>query len=311
MNKFSIKDFKGVIPATLTIFDKNEEIDETETRKFIRFLLKFNIGGFYLTGSTGEGFLMSLEERKRVVEIVMDEVKGQVPVVVHVGAISTKLSIELAKHAEKVGATGISSVPPFYWRFTEEQIFNYYKDIAESTSLPMIVYNVPLVGMMSVGMIKKLSTIDNVAGVKYTGTTLFECTQIMDACGKDFLVYGGCDEMAASNVNLGVDGIIGSFYNIVPDLFLDIYNTSKKGEQDKAEALQRNAVRIIMNVLSHNSMTAAMKVCLKHADICEGYSRKPFTNFTPEQENEIIESLLALKKEYNIENIEILDRLAK
>lgn len=311
MNKFSIKDFKGVIPATLTIFDKNEEIDEIETRKFIRFLLKFNIGGFYLTGSTGEGFLMNLEERKRVVEIVMDEVAGQVPVVVHVGAISTKLSIELAKHAEKVGATGISSVPPFYWRFTEEQIFNYYKDIAESTHLPMIVYNVPLVGMMSVSMIKKLSSIDNVAGVKYTGTTLFECTQIIDACGKDFLVYGGCDEMAASNVNLGIDGIIGSFYNIVPDLFLDIYNTAKKGEQGKAELLQRNAVRIIMNILSHNSMTAAMKVCLKHAAICEGYSRKPFTNFTTEQENEIIKSLLSLKKEYNIENIELLDRLDK
>lgn len=311
MSKFSIKDFKGVIPATLTIFDKNEEIDEQATREFVRFLLQYNIGGFYLTGSTGEGFLMSLEERKRYVEIVMDEVGDKVPVVVHVGAISTKLSIELAKHAESVGATGISSVPPFYWRFTEDQIINYYKDIAESTSLPMIVYNVPLVGMMSVGMIKKLSTIKNVAGVKYTGTTLFECTQIMDACGKDFLVYGGCDEMAASNVNLGVDGIIGSFYNIVPDLFLDIYNTVKKGDQVKAEELQRNAVRIIMNILSHNSMTAAMKVCLKHAGICEGYSRKPFNNFTPEQEKEIIDSLLALKKEYSIEGIEILDRLSK
>ena len=124
MSKFDIKDFKGVVPTVLTPFDKNEEIDEKGIRQLVSYLIEKGVNGLYLTGSTGEGFTMSNEERKKVVEIVMDENKGRVPVVVHVGAIGTKLSIDLAKHAEEVGADGISSVPPFYWKFNENQIVN-------------------------------------------------------------------------------------------------------------------------------------------------------------------------------------------
>ena len=168
MSKFNIREFKGVIPAVLTAFDKNEEIDEKGMRELISYLINKGVDGLYLTGSTGEGFTMSSEERKRVVEIVMDENTGRVPVVVHVGAIGTKLSIDLAKHAEEVGADGISSVPPFYWKFNEDQIVKYYTEIANSCSLPMIVYNVPLVGLLGMSAIKRLAAIENVKGIKYT-----------------------------------------------------------------------------------------------------------------------------------------------
>lgn len=119
MSKFDIKAFKGVIPAVLTVFDKEENIDEVGMRQLVSFLIDKGVNGLYLTGSTGEGFTMTSEERKKVVEIVIDETAGRVPVVVHVGAIGTKISIDLAKHAESVGADGISSVPPFYWKFNE------------------------------------------------------------------------------------------------------------------------------------------------------------------------------------------------
>lgn len=309
MSKYTIRDFQGVIPAVMTIFDQQEELDEKATREFIRYLLGFKIGGLYLTGSTGEGFLMTPEERKRCVDIVMDEVKDQIPVVVHVGAISTRISIDLAKHAEKAGAVGISSVPPFYWRFSENQIIDYYRDIADSTSLPMIVYNIPLAGLMSIQTIIKLSKLNNVAGVKYTASTLYEVTQIKDACGSDFLVYGGADELASSNIALNCDGIIGSFYNMIPDLFIDIMTSVKASDLTKAAQLQANAVRIIMNILNHGSMMAAMKACLRHAGVNAGYARRPFNNFTPAQEKEIVKSLLEVKHQYNIQNVDILNRL--
>ena len=213
--KKSIEEFKGVVPAVLSVFDAQEELDEKGTRDLIHFLTSFDIGGLYLTGSTGEAFLMNSEERKRQVEIVMDEVGDRLPVVIHVGAMSTRASIELARHAEAVGAAGISSVPPFYFKFSEEQIFGYYRDISEATSLPMIVYNSPLAGMMTVGMIERLAALPNVKGVKYTGTALYEVTQIRDACKPGFQIYGGCDELGSSNIALGVDGIIGSFYNCI------------------------------------------------------------------------------------------------
>ena len=213
-----IRDFKGVIPAVLSVFDKDENLDEQGTRELIRHLLSYDIGGLYITGSTGETFLMDSEERKRQVEIVMEEVGDKVPVVVHVGAMSTRATIELAKHAEKWGAAGVSSVPPFYFKYNGEQIYQYYKDVAEATSLPMIVYNIPLAGMMTVDQIIRLSEIDNVKGVKYTGTALYEVMQIRDGCKEGFQIYGGCDELGSSNISLGVDGIIGSFYNVIPDL---------------------------------------------------------------------------------------------
>ena len=221
--KKTIEEFKGVIPAVLSVFDEQENLNDSDTREFIRFLMSFPIGGLYLTGSTGETFLMDGEERMHQVEVVMDEVGDRVPVVVHVGAMSTRASVKLAQQAAAAGAAGVSSVPPFYFKYTNDQIYGYYRDIAEATDLPMIVYNIPLAGMMTVDMIQRLSEIDNVKGVKYTGTAIYEVTQIKDRCKDGFRVYGGCDELASSNIALGVDGIIGSFYNVSPDLFARIW----------------------------------------------------------------------------------------
>jgi len=289
-----IFDFKGVIPAVLSVFDKDENLDEQGTREFIRHLLSYDIGGLYVTGSTGETFLMSSEERMRQLEITMEEVGDKVPVVVHVGAMSTRASIELAKHAEKLGAAGVSSVPPFYFKYNQDQIFNYYKDVAEATSLPMIVYNIPLAGMMTVDQIIRLSEIENVKGVKYTGTALYEVMQIKEGCKHGFLVYGGCDELGSSNISLGVDGVIGSFYNVIPDLYSRIWDAVKASDIPAATALQRKAVHVIFAGIRSGSMMACMKVWLRGAGIPAGFSRRPFSNFSEEEEKNLIAQLVAI-----------------
>ena len=289
-----INDFKGVIPAVLSVFDKDENLDEQGTREFIRHLLSYDIGGLYVTGSTGETWLMTAEERMRQVEITMEEVGDKVPVVVHVGAMSTREAIKLAEHAEKLGAAGVSSVPPFYFKYNPDQIFNYYKDVAEATSLPMIVYNIPLAGMMTVDQIIRLSTIENVKGVKYTGTALFEVMQIKDGCKPGFQVYGGCDELGSSNISIGVDGVIGSFYNVIPDLYCRIWNAVKASDIPTATALQRKAVHVIFAGINSGSMMACMKVWLRAAGIPAGWSRRPFSNFTGEEEKALVEKLVAI-----------------
>ena len=111
MSKFDITAIKGVIPAMVTTFDENEEVDLSRGRALVKYLIEAGVDGLYITGSTGEGFLMTGEERKAFTEAVIDEVKGRIPVIVHVGDIGTKKSIDLAKHAEKAGADAISSVP--------------------------------------------------------------------------------------------------------------------------------------------------------------------------------------------------------
>ncbi len=290
----SIYDFKGVIPAVLSVFDKEENFDEQGTRDLIRHLLTYDIGGLYITGSTGETFLMTSEERMRQVEIVMEEVGDKVPVVVHVGAMSTRETIRLAKHAEQLGAAGVSSVPPFYFKYNPDQIFNYYKDVAEATSLPMIVYNIPLAGMMTVDQIIRLSEIENVKGVKYTGTALFEVQQIREGCKPGFLIYGGCDELGSSNISLGVDGIIGSFYNVIPDLYAKIWAAVKASDMPAAVALQAKAVHVIFAGINSRSMMACMKVWLRAAGVNAGWSRRPFSNFTEEEEKRLVAELVAM-----------------
>lgn len=309
MSKFDIKAFKGVIPAVLTVFDKEENIDEVGMRQLVSFLIEKGVNGLYLTGSTGEGFTMTSEERKKVVEIVIDETAGRVPVVVHVGAIGTKISIDLAKHAESVGADGISSVPPFYWKFNENQIIKYYEDIASSCSIPMIVYNVPLVGLLGMNAIKRLAKIENVKGIKYTALSQYEITQIKDEVGEEFLVYSGADEMAMSGLIAGADGIVGSFYNIMPELFINIYDAVKNKDLDEAQRLQKQAVEVIMYALQLPSFYAGMKVILKWMGINAGYCRRPFENLTEEDEVKFKEGFKKLKETYDLKGIDFIDAI--
>jgi len=309
MSKFDIRAFKGVIPAVLTVFDKEENIDEIGMRQLVSFLIGKGVNGLYLTGSTGEGFTMTSEERKKVVEIVMDETAGRVPVVVHVGAIGTKISIDLAKHAESVGADGISSVPPFYWKFNENQIVKYYEDIANSCSLPMIVYNVPLAGLLGMNAIKRLAKVENIKGIKYTALSLYEITQIKDEVGEDFLVYSGADEMAAQGLLSGADGIVGSFYNIMPELFINIFNSVQNKDLDEAKRLQKQAVEVIMYALQLPSFYAGMKVVLRWMGVNGGYCRRPFENLTAEDEVKFKEGFKKLKETYDLKGIDFLDAL--
>ena len=303
-----IKDFKGVIPAVLSVFHKDEELDEQGTREFVQYLLSMDIGGLYVTGSTAETWMMTAEERMRQVEIIMEEVGDKVPVVVHVGAMSTREAIQLAKHAEKMGAAGVSSVPPFYFKYNPDQIYNYYKDVAEATSLPMIVYNIPLAGMMTVDQIIRLSEIENVKGVKYTGTALFEVMQIKDGCKEGFKVYGGCDELGSSNISIGVDGIIGSFYNVIADHYIKIWNAVKESNIPLATKLQHQAVHVIFAGINSGSMIAAMKVWLRAAGLPGGWARRPFSNFTDEEEKALVEKLLAIDETDNV-GLDIVKRI--
>lgn len=290
----NFSDFRGVIPAAVSVFDRSEEPDEQGTRDLIRHLLSYDIGGLYLTGSTGEAFLMDSQERMRQLEVVMEEVGDKVPVVVHVGAMSTRASIELAKHAQRLGAAGVSSVPPFYFKYSTQQIYQYYKDVAEATDLPMVVYNIPLAGMMTVEQIIRLSQIENVRGVKYTGTALYEVLQIREGCKPGFQIYGGCDELGSSNISLGVDGIIGSFYNVIPDLYLRIWQAVKASDIPLATALQSKALHVIFAGIRSGSMMACMKVWLRGAGVSAGYARRPFSNFTEEEEKKLLEELVAI-----------------
>jgi N-acetylneuraminate lyase len=173
----------------------------------------------------------------------------------------------------------------------------------------MIVYNVPLVGLLGMNAIKRLAKIENVKGIKYTALSQYEITQIKDEVGEEFLVYSGADEMAMSGLIAGADGIVGSFYNIMPELFINIYDAVKNKDLDEAQRLQKQAVEVIMYALQLPSFYAGMKVILKWMGINAGYCRRPFENLTEEDEVKFKEGFKKLKETYDLKGIDFIDAI--
>lgn len=271
----------------VTSFDESEKLDLTRTRTLTKYLCSQGIGGLYLTGSTGEGFLMLPEEREAFVETVIDATDGKVPVIVHVGAISTQLSERLACHAAKAGAYAISSVPPIYWHFSNNQIAGYYSDIVQAAGLPMIIYNIALAGLVSYEMLIRLGKLDGVAGVKYTAPTHYDFFRIKDELGGDFRIFSGSDEMALSGLSFGAHGLIGSTYNVLGDHFIRLVSQFEQGDIHGAQNTQEEANRLIFSMLKYD-LNPTLKVLLKtEKNVDAGFSRRPFARYTLEQQSEI------------------------
>ena len=272
---FSITDIKGVIPAMITTFNKDEKVDLGRAEKLTEFLIGEGVNGLYITGSTGEGFLMTGEERKAYAERVVKTAAGRVPVIVHVGDIGTRKSVELAEHAESIGADAISSVPPFYYHFSADDIYSYYSDISSSVSIPMVVYNISLAGLMDSSLVRRLASIPGVRGLKFTSREHDDMCALKMELGKDFMIYSGCDEMATQGLLAGADGIIGSFYNMLPDTFLRIYELARKGDYTGAFEVQKTATTVIKYLVKWDFFPI-MKALMTDAGIDAGYSRRPF-----------------------------------
>lgn len=299
MANFEMGEIKGVIAAMLTIFDENEEIDVKRTEDFVEFLISRGVQGLYLTGSTGEGFLMSGEERRKVVEIVVRKVAGRIPIIVHVGDIGTKKSVELAVHAYEAGADAVSSVPPFYWKFNEEDIYHYYKDISEATPLPMIIYNVPLAGLMGTELLVKLSKLPNVKGIKFTGKDHDQMGHLIEILHPEIKIFSGCDEMALSGISVGADGIIGSFYNVMPELFLKLTEKMEENDLQAAMRLQKIGTEIILEAIQYDYL-ALMRNMIRWQGIDAGYSRRPFKNYREDELTSLREKMRNIREKYQV-----------
>lgn len=309
MPKFDLSDAKGVIPALITPFDENEHFDETRMRSCVDFLIERGVGGLYTTGSTGEAFLMSPDERAFVVEVVVDQVAGRIPVIAHVGAIGTHLSVDLAQKAQAAGVDAISSVPPFYWPFTADQVVNYYTDLTKSTDLPMVVYNIPLAGMLGFDQIARLAAIPGVGGIKYTAPMVFDFLRIKEEIGADFRIFSGSDELAMAGLGFGADAIIGSFYNLIPEVFIALSDAVAKNDMALAKELQATANAIIFFSLNY-SATAVIKRGMAWQGADAGYCRRPFDNFFTKGEEESLKTAWRkLKQDRNINGVAFLDVL--
>lgn len=303
MSRYKITEIKGVIPALMTFFDKEERIDSGRTKAMIDFMIEKGADGFYLTGSTGECFTMTLEERMKATEIALEHINGRRPAIVHVGDIGTKKTIELAKQAYRAGADAISSVPPFYWRFSKEDIYHYYGDLSESVEIPLVVYNIVLAGIMDKELLLKIAGLDNVRGLKYTDRKHDEMGHLKERLGSDFMIYSGCDEMAFSGLCAGADGIIGSFYNVIPDLYKKIVKAVEESRIPDGIRLQKIADEFIFACLKYDFPSILHNV-MNWRGLDSGYSRRPFYNYEDYELEDLKEEIKRIRKQYQTRELD-------
>lgn len=265
----------GIIPALITPFDNDYEVNYSSLRRLVNRLLDQGVGGFYVCGSTAECFLLSDEERMKIIEVVTEEVNGRVGVIAHVGNINQRKAIEYARHAQSCGVTAVSSVPPFYYKFKKEEIANYYAAISDAVDLPMIIYCIPALSgvTLTVDDISNIMQVSNAQGLKYTAYDLFELEKIRRR-HPDLKIFFGRDEMFCSALPLGLTGAIGSTYNVMPQKYIAIQKAYEEGNMKLAAQIQSEA-NAILEVLIQNDTKSSMKYLLTKNGIDCGGARPP------------------------------------
>ncbi len=297
----------AVISAIATMFDKNESFDEGAQRALVRNQLSKGMDGFYVGGATGEGFLMTPEERKRVLSVTIDEIAGKAPIIAYTGSNDLKTAIELSKFAEAAGADAISSVRPYYGGFSGKQIKEYYEKLSKCVNIPMLVYNNSNAQLSGLDEIVDICSIKNCCGVKYTLPNHYEMAIVKRKIGGKF-VFSGVDELFASAMIAGADGAIGSTYNIAPELFFRIreaYETSNIKELTLYNEIEQN----LINTMYKYTFLGSLKFIIQMMGIGEKFMRAPNHTLAAEEEKALLCDLKAIKEKYGISGVEMFDVL--
>jgi len=269
----------GAIPAFITPFTTEGKIIDSAAKELADYHIEAGLDAFYVGGSTGEAMIMNAESRMHIAEVVTKHVAGRVPVIVHVGAADTETAVQLAKHAEKIGADGISSVPPYYYKMSKEYIKEHYMAIASSTSLPFLIYNIPMLTGVSINsdFMIEMMEVENIIGLKYTDTNLEEFRKIKAYDNGRIKAFMGYDAMFLSALIMGADGGIGSFYNIMPRGFAGVYDNYVSGNYESARELMWKIDRYIAIIKKYINPAnqPALKAVLKEIGIDCGTTKAP------------------------------------
>lgn len=280
-------DMRGIFSALLVSYNEDGSINEKGVREIIRHNIdNMKVDGLYVGGSTGENFMLSTEEKKQIFEIAKDEAKNEIKLIAQVGSINVYESVELAKFATKLGYDAISAVTPFYYKFSFNEIKDYYNTIINSVDNRLIIYSIPfLTGVdMSVEQFGELFENEKIIGVKFTAADFYLLERLRKAY-PNHLIYAGFDEMMLPATVLGVDGAIGSTFNVNGIRARQIFDLAREGKIEEAREIQHVTNDLISAILS-NGLYATLKELLKLSGVDAGYCRKPMALTTDAQVEE-------------------------
>ena len=285
--------FKGVMPALVSPLDANEKINVPVLNQLLTDLLAKGADGFYLCGATGEGIAIDPEERMVLAEEAIKTVGGRKPCIVQVASGNFEDAIRLAKHAEKVGAAAISATPPLFFSYDKDDVYNYYKKLADAVSIPMMIYYNPAAGFhINADIAAKMFEIDNVTAIKWTSSDYYQMMRLRDLTKGEMNIINGPDEMLLMGLSAGADGGIGTTYNFMFDIIRGIYDNFMRGDLETAREYQTRAIRIISVLLSYKIIPAA-KAVLEAQGYAVGNATFPMKRYSDAEKSIIVEQMKA------------------
>lgn len=282
----NLEKYHGIIPAFYACYDDEGKVCPDRTKAFAKWLLDKGVKGLYVCGSSGECIYQSKEERKLILEAVMEAVGGKMTIIAHVACNNTADSMELAAHAESLGVDAIASIPPIYFRLPEDAIAQYWNDISSAApGTDFVIYNIPQLAGVSLTMplLKEMLKNPRVVGVKNSSMPTQDIQMFKAEGGDDIVVFNGPDEQFVAGRAIGAEGGIGGTYGVMPELFLEADRLIKEGNLDKAREIQYAINSIIYAMCDCKcNMYAAAKEVLRLQGIDIGDARKPLVGLKEE-----------------------------
>ena len=290
--------FSGLMPAMVMPFDEHGEVDLRATEAVVERFIEAGVSGVSPLGSTGEFSHLLADERKRFLEEVIRIVAGRVPLVVGVGAAGTKEMVELARHAEGVGADAVLVVSPFYWKVGEEALFRHFATVAESIDIPVLIYNLPmLTGIdLSPSLIGRIAAeCPNVSGLKDTVTEYCHTVGVLREVKRvrpDFSVLSGWEDLILPSLLAGADGSICAFANVAPELFVKLVRSARDGDLERAAELHRRVLSLVTLGAYSDPPISAIKLAMGKLGVPISPAVRGPALLVPEEAQEKIEGVL-------------------
>lgn len=287
--------FGQVLTAMVTPFDQHGEVDFNAARTLVNYLIENGTDGLVVAGTTGESPTLTTEEKIALFKFVVEVSAGRVPVIAGTGSNNTRASISLTKLAEEAGVDGIMLVTPYYNKPSQEGLFQHFKAIAETTSLPVMLYNIPgrSVVNMSVETVVRLSEISNIVAIKEASGNLDAMAEMISRTSDDFTLYSGDDGLTIPVLSIGGAGVVSVASHIIGNEMQEMINQFKNGRVQEA-AISHQRLLPIMKALFAAPNPTPVKAALNMQGVQVGGVRLPMVPLNDEEKS-VLQKVLPAK----------------
>jgi len=290
----------GIAVAMVTPMTESGEIDKPQLRSLVNRYIEAGLHALFPLGSSGEFFALSREEKETVAQIVIEETQNRVPVWIGSGGVTTRETVSFTKRAEEMGADAVSVITPFFLSPNEEELYHHYQKVAEATSLPIVIYNIP--GRTGISLdpetLSKLSEIENIVGIKDSSGDFTNILSYIRKTGEDFAVLSGTDSLVYWTLQAGGKGGVCGLANIYPNILVSTYECWKEGNFQEAKKWQEK-IEPIREAMGLDTFPSVLKAAMELEGYPVGPPREPISPISEEAEEKLKDILQFYERSVN------------